>query len=99
MTDELDELVGERVVLDTGSPTVYLGTLDRIATTGFWLTEADVHDCREGHASAEVYVLTAATDGVTPNRKRVFVLRSAVMSVSRLAEVIADFTTTPGDAP
>ena len=99
MENELGELVGERVVLDTGSPTVYLGVLDAVAATGFWLNEADVHDCRDGHASPEVYVLAAATDGITPNRKRVFVLRSAVMSVSRLTEVIADFTPTEGDAP
>ncbi len=98
MTDELDDLVGERVVLDTGSPTIYLGILDKVTVTGFWLSEADVHDCRDGHASPEVYTLAAATDGITPNRKRVFVLRSAVMSVSRLTEVIADFTPTEGDA-
>ena len=99
MENELDDLVGERVVLDTGSPMVYLGILDRVTAPGFWLSEADVHDCRDGHASPEVYVIEAATDGITPNRKRVFVLRSAVMSVSRLSEVIADFTATEGDAP
>ena len=99
MEDELDVLVGERVVLDTGSPTIYLGILDRVTATGFWLSEADVHDCRDGHASTEVYILTAATDGITPNRLRVFVLRSTVMSVSRLTEVIADFTPTEGDTP
>jgi len=98
MENELGELVGERVVLDTGSPTVYLGVLDAVAATGFWLNEADVHDCRDGHASPEVYVLAAATDGITPNRKRVFVLRSAVMSVSRLTDAIADFTSSQGDA-
>ena len=99
MENELRRLVGEHVVLDTGSPTVYLGVLDKVSATGFWLTEADVHDCRDGHSSPEVYILAAATDGITPNRKRVFVLRSAVMSVSRLTEVIAEFAPTEGDAP
>lgn len=98
MTDELDDLVGQRIVLDTGSPTIYLGILDKVTATGFWLGEADVHDCCDGHASTEVNILTAATVGITPNRKRVLVLRSAVMSVSRLTEVIADFAPTEGDA-
>ena len=98
MAHDIEQLVGQRVVLDTAGFVLYLGTLSSVLDAGFWLTEADVHDCREGHASAEVYIMNAAVDGITPNRKRVFVLRATVLSVSGLDDIIAEYHTTEGGA-
>ncbi|MFH0980873.1 MAG: hypothetical protein V2A79_04970 [Planctomycetota bacterium] len=56
---------------------------------GFWLADADVHDCRDGHASREVYIMEAGRDGISVNRRRVFVLRATVCSLSRLDQVVA----------
>jgi len=87
---DLQSLIHHPVVLDTFGPVVYLGTLAEVTESGVWLTDADVHDCRDGHATRELYVLDAARDGISPNRKRVYVLRSGVASVSRLDEVVSD---------
>lgn len=87
--DTLDEFLTQQVVLDTGEPIIYLGTLAAVSDAGFWLTQAEVHDTRAGHASQEVYISQVAREGITPNRDRVFVMRSAVMSVSRLQDIIA----------
>ncbi len=84
------ELIGRPVVLDTLTTTVYLGTLQEVTENGFWLVDADVHDCRDGHARREVYIMECCRDGVSANRKRVFVLRATVCSISPLDEVLTE---------
>jgi hypothetical protein len=88
--EDLAVLLNQPVVLDTFGPIVYLGTLAEVTDSGFWLIDADVHDCRDGHASKELYVLDARRDGIRPNRARVFVLQSGIASVSRLEDVRED---------
>lgn len=87
-TSDLSNLVGQEVVLDTAGPMVYLGTLDEATPEGYWLSEADVHDRSEGQASKELYIIEAQVHGIRANRKRVFVLASTVVSLSRLADIV-----------
>ncbi len=88
MSTPFDDFLTHCVVLDTGGSIVYLGTLVRADESGFVLEDADVHDCRDGHATKEVYVCEARVNGVSPNRRSVVVMRSAVMSVSKLTDVV-----------
>ena len=64
-------------------------TLDLTDST-FVLEDADMHDCRDGHANKEAYLAEAHEQGVTVNRRRVVVMRAAVISVSRLADIVTD---------
>lgn len=86
----IESLIGRRVVLDSAGTLVYLGTLTAVRPDGYWLDDADVHDCRDGHANKELYVCESARDGVRANRQRVFVFRDAVVSVSLLSDVVVD---------
>jgi small nuclear ribonucleoprotein (snRNP)-like protein len=88
--DPLQSLIGHQVVLDTAGTMIYLGTLTAVADHCFVLLEADVHDCRDGHATKEVYAARARQEGVSMNRHSVIVMRSAVMSVSPLDHVVAE---------
>jgi len=90
METALQTLIGRNVVLDTNGPFVYLGRLVEITEQGFWLEDADVHNRDEGHASKEVYVFEAKQHGIHVNRKRVFVLRAGVVSLSALEDVVVD---------
>ncbi len=84
-----DTFLSHKIVLDTDGPIVYLGTLTHVDEAGFALEDADVHDTRDGHATKEVYVNGAAVHGISPNRSRVLVMPSAVMSISKLDDVVA----------
>jgi len=88
LRDDLRDCVTRTVVLDTMEHMLFLGTLTEVTENGFWLSDADVHDCREGHAGKEVYIAEARRDGVSANRARVFVLRAAVCSLSLLDDVL-----------
>lgn len=90
MIEDLQSLLDRTVVLDTAGPIVYLGVLKGVSAAGFWLEGVDVHDCREGHASKEVYLFESRRDGVTPNRLRVFVMASTVLSVSALDDLVME---------
>ncbi len=90
MTDTLERLVNEQVVLDTATPIVYIGRLVEVADRTLVLRDADMHDFRDGHATKEVYLAEARRDGVTMNRREVVVMRSVVISVSRLTDVVAE---------
>jgi hypothetical protein len=93
-TPSLDEFLKRRVVLDTQGPLVYIGLLAAWDERGYWLADADVHDRDEGHASKEEYVNTVyglERAGVQHvNRRRVFVDRHAIVSVSALDDVVTN---------
>ena len=88
----LGMFVGQRVVLDTAGPMIYTGRLEACDERGYWLLDADVHDRTDGHSTKEEYVsetLELERDGtVRTNRRRVFVERQAVISVSALEDIV-----------
>ena len=105
LAESLQGLIGRNVVLDTPGPIVYLGRLTEVNETGIWLEGCDLHDCSEGHAGKEYYIIESAHYGIRVNRRRVFVLRSSVMSASALDDVVTDISSDrelwapPNDVP
>ena len=89
-TNSLDSLLGRLVVLDTAGTIIFLGTLLEARADGFWLETADLRDKAEGHVSKERYICEAKTNGVVSNRRRLFVFRHVVVSVSALDDVVAE---------
>jgi len=90
MDESVRALIGRQVVLDTAGPVVYLGRLVDCSASGFWLEAADAHNQNEGHATKEQYIQEASEEGVRINRKRVFVMGQAVISLSALDDVCVD---------
>ena len=95
----LDDFLGRCVVLDTQGPRVYLGQLEAYDERGYWLPDADVHDRDEGHSTNEQYVndacLLARSGARQVNRRRVFVERTVIVSISALDDVNAEGPTGP----
>jgi hypothetical protein len=88
----LDMFVGQRVVLDTAGPLIYIGKLEAHDQRGYWLSDADMHDRTEGHSTKEQYVSESREleQGGAPhvNRRRIFVDRQAVISISALEDIV-----------
>jgi hypothetical protein len=83
-----DDLLGEKVVVDSRSRYLYLGTLEKVGGDAIVLTEADVHDTRQSNTTEEVYIIQAVQHGVRVNRERVYVLARDIVSISRLDDVL-----------
>jgi hypothetical protein len=86
----LEEFVGHKVVVDLRGPFVCMGTLKRLDETYFELGGADLHDLRDTQTTRENYVVAARRTGIKKNRKRVLLVRSEVVAISLLEDVLAD---------
>ncbi len=84
----LNEWIGEKVVIDLRSPFVALGTLLRLDDNFIELKNADLHDLRDTDTTRENYVAESKETGIKRNRRRVLVLRSDVVAVTRLEDVV-----------
>ena len=84
----LEELIGERVVIDLQSRYVCLGTLVRIDPVYAELKNADLHDLRDTDTTRELYVAESCRTGIKRNRKRVLVVRADMVAVARLEDVV-----------
>jgi hypothetical protein len=83
-------MLNEEVVFDTGTPILYIGTLIDVTDHTLVLIDADMHDCRLGHANPEEYIAKTHAVGVHANRRRIVVMRTAVISISLLADIVND---------
>jgi hypothetical protein len=84
----LDDLVGQRVVLDMRERFVCLGQLLRFDETFLELRNADLHDLRDTDTTRENYVAASRATGIKRNHKRVLVVRADVIAISRLDDVV-----------
>jgi small nuclear ribonucleoprotein (snRNP)-like protein len=84
----LDELIGEKVVVDLRGEYVVLGTLVRFDEHFLELRNADLHDLRDTDTNRELYVAESQATGIKRNRKRLLLVRAEIVAVARLADVV-----------
>ncbi|MEW6359097.1 MAG: hypothetical protein AB1696_22375 [Planctomycetota bacterium] len=85
--NELQEYIGQEVVLDTMSSMVYIGTLQKIGAHFITLTGCDVYDSSESQTRKEVYIHDALKFGIKRNRERVEIRKDQIISISKLSDV------------
>jgi small nuclear ribonucleoprotein (snRNP)-like protein len=84
----LEELIGQRVVVDLRGEYVCLGTLMRVDERFLELRNADLHDLRDTDTSRENYVAASQATGIKRNRRMLLVVRAEMVAVSRLEDVV-----------
>jgi len=84
----LDEFVGEKIVVDLHSAYVCLGTLKKFDDHFLDMWNADLHDLRDTDTTRENYVADSKATGIKRNRKRVLLIRTEVVAVGRLDDVV-----------
>lgn len=86
--EELSALIGEQVIIDVKGRHIYIGTLQKIGREVLVLSDADVHFCDDSQTTTELYVIQTKKNEVRPNRTTVYVMRSEVLSMSRLEDIV-----------
>jgi hypothetical protein len=84
----LEEMIGQKVVVDMRSTFVCLGTLLRVDEHYLELRNADLHDLRDTQTSRENYVAATLATGIKRNRKRVLLNRADLVAISRQEDVV-----------
>jgi hypothetical protein len=84
----LEELMGQKVVIDLRSHYVCLGTLLRADEHFVELRNADLHDLRDTETTRENYVADSRVTGIKRNRKRLLLVRADIVALARLEDVV-----------
>ncbi len=84
----LTELIGQKIVIDTPYSIQYIGKLIRFNQEFVELQDVDVHDANLTKNTKEQYLIEAARGIVNNNRKAVLVKQTAIISVSRLDDIL-----------
>ncbi len=84
----LEEMIGQKVVVDLRSQFVCLGTLVRVDEHFVEMRNADLHDLRDTDTTRENYVAASCATGIKRNRKRLLLVRADMVAVSRLEDVV-----------
>jgi len=86
--EEISDFIDAKVVLDTSTPYVYVGTLKEWGENFVTLADVDVHDTSAGGSGKDRYVLDSRHHGVRSNRRQTMVRKPLIVSVSRVEDVI-----------
>jgi hypothetical protein len=86
----LQELIGQKVVIDMKSTYVCLGTLLSFDDLYVELKNADIHDLRDTQTSRENYIAESVASGIKRNRKRAWVVRADMVAFARLEDFADD---------
>jgi len=89
MKKELEAFLQQKIVLDTRSSWIYIGTLEKITESCAVLTDVDVHDGSDSPTPKDLYIFDTRTTGIKPNRKSVYINLNYVVSFSLLEDVKA----------
>ena len=84
----MQELIGAKVVIDLRSEYVCLGTLVAVGEHFLELKNADLHDLRDTDTTRENYTAASRSTGIKRNRKRLLLLRSEIVAVAKLEDVV-----------
>ncbi len=88
MSGGFENFIGKRVVIDTDSDLIYLGRVTGANDCFLTLENADVHHTDESASTRDAYVADSKKFGIRENRRLVKLLKSRVVSISLLEDVI-----------
>lgn len=87
MREALKQFLNKKIVVDTRSSWVYIGTLESIGKSSVELSDVDVHDSKDTPTTKEIYLLDSKKTGIKSNRDRTFVSLDYIISFSPLKDV------------
>jgi small nuclear ribonucleoprotein (snRNP)-like protein len=83
----LEEMIGQKIVVDLRSEYVCLGTLVRVDDHFLELKNADLHDLRDTDTTREIYVIESRDTGIKRNRRRMLLVRTDIVAIALLDDV------------
>ena len=87
MKEDLKKFVKKKIVIDTRSSWIYIGTLKNIGIDSIELSDVDVHDSKDTHTTKEIYLLDSRKTGIKSNRDSVYINIDYIVSFSPLEDV------------
>ena len=87
MKNTFKKYIKKKIVVDTNSSWIYIGTLRNIGENSIELTDVDVHDSKDTATTKEIYLVHSKETGIKSNRESVFINLDYVVSFSPFDKV------------
>lgn len=87
-SQQLAELIGCQVVVDTDSSYVYIGNLESVGSDYYVMTNLDAHNTADTKTTKEYYTHETKSLGTRANRTKTYVRVARVVSICKLDDVM-----------
>ncbi|MCM8804522.1 MAG: hypothetical protein NC833_04655 [Candidatus Omnitrophica bacterium] len=84
----MDRFKNKNIVIDTSTTWIYIGELVKEDNNYYYLQNVDAFDISETSLSKQEYLMMVKRDGIVPNRKNVKVLKSKVVAITLLEDIL-----------
>jgi hypothetical protein len=84
----MKEFRNKDVIIDTSTTWIYIGKFIEEDENYYYLKDVDAFDISEVSLSKHEYLMMIKKDGLNPNRKNVKVLKSKVVAITLLEDII-----------
>ncbi len=88
MSEIFKKYFGKKVLIDTDSRWVFIGTLKEEDVFYLALENVDAFDSTEVSLSKHEYSILVKKDGIAPNRKKTDILKSKIISITLLSNIL-----------
>jgi hypothetical protein len=78
----------KRVVLDTSSTWIYIGTFEGQDEQYYYISDADAFDLSEVNMTRHEYLIKVKKDGFVSNRKKMIVAKEKVVAITLLEDIV-----------
>jgi len=78
----------KKIVVDTSTSWIYIGRLTGEDGSYIYLEDTDAFDISETSLSKQEYLMMVKKDGIVPNRRKVKVLKSKVVAITLLEDIL-----------
>lgn len=87
---QIHKMSNKYIVLDTNTNWLYIGIISNENDRFFILDDADAYDISETTLTKHEYLMKIKKDGVVANRKTVKVLKSSVIAITNLDDILTE---------
>lgn len=84
----MNKFKNKNVVIDTTTTWIYIGKLIEEDNFYYYLQDVDAFDISETSLSKQEYLMMVKKDGIVPNRKNVKILKSKVVAITLLEDIL-----------
>ncbi len=78
----------KKIVVDTSTSWIYIGRLTGEDGSYIYLEDTDAFDISETSLSKQEYLMMVKKYGIVPNRRKVKVLKSKVVAITLLEDIL-----------
>lgn len=83
-----EQFLNKVIVVDTNTHFIYIGAVEKTDSDFITLVDVDCHDSDQTQTTKEKYLIDIKKCGIKPNRKKVYIRKQFIISISSLEDIL-----------